>query len=141
MIDVIVKAAENFCIHQIRLPYCVSDDIPKKRTLIAYIDTKQGDMIVHRVYIACDEKMMQMIAEIFLGEDQSDEQTLVDMALETANMIIGSAKVLSPEISGPHFSIATPHYVKTDIFDLECDQTMHIETNGNTMIIGIKEQK
>lgn len=140
MIDVIVKAAENFCTHQIRLPFTVSEDIPETRTLIAYIDTKHNNRSVHRVYIACDEKMTQMIAEIFLGEEESDEQTLVDMALETANMIIGSAKVLSPEIDGPYFSIATPYFEKKDIFDIECDKTMLIETNGNKMIIGIKEQ-
>lgn len=140
MIDVIVKAAENFCIHQIRLPYEISDDTPKTRTVIAYIDTEQSNSDVNRVYIACDEKLMQLITEIFLGEDESDEETIIDMALETANMIIGSAKVLSPEIEGPQFSIATPYFVKTDLFDLECDTTRLIEVGGHQMMIGIKGQ-
>lgn len=140
MIDVIVKAAENFCIHQIRLPYEISDNKHKTRTIIAYIDTQQSNAGVTRVYIACDEKLVQMIAGIFLGENKSDEKTLIDMALETANMIVGSAKVLSPEIEGPLFTIATPYYEKTDIFDFECDKMKLIKIDGHKMMIGIKEQ-
>lgn len=140
MIDVIAKAAENFCIHQIRLPYEISDDLCKTRTVIAYIDTELDDSDKKRIYIAYDEKMVQLIAEIFLGEDQSDNETLIDMALETVNMIVGSAKVLAAKEKGINFKIETPHFEKTDIFDLSCEHTRLIRVAGHEMMIATKEQ-
>lgn len=140
MLNTILKAAENFCIHQIRSEHTVNDDSTDLRTVIAYIDTKSEHSSTHRVYIACDEVLIQQISEIFLGEDESDEETLIDMALETANMIVGSAKVLASEEENVHFNISTPHFVKFDLFDLDCDQRKLIEVNGQSMIIAIKEQ-
>lgn len=139
MLDTIVKAAENFCIHQIRSPHDVAEQISNLRTLIAYIDTTSDTSVQHRVYIACDEPLMQQIAEIFLGEDESDEATLIDMALETTNMIVGSAKVLASEEADLHFNISTPNFVKIDTFDVEYDTHKTILVNDQTMVIAIKE--
>ena len=95
MLSTILKAAENFCIHQIRLPHKVHSDFIKMRTLIAYIDIDLLGGSKHRVYLSADEAFMQRVSRIFLEEDESDEETLIDMALETTNLIVGSAKVLA----------------------------------------------
>ncbi len=140
MLTLMTKAAENFCIHQIRQPHTLSNEKSKKRTLIAYIDIVKDDGSNYRIYTAYETEMMQMIAEIFLFEEESDEQTLQDMALETANMIIGSAKVLAAEERDLHFTISTPHFEEQDGFDLPTDTFKTIIIENKAMMIAIKEQ-
>jgi hypothetical protein len=121
MLSFILKAAENFCIHQIRLPHHVKPLFPKKRTLIAYLDVENSHGDKHRAYIGCDETLLQCITEIFLGEETSDMETLQDMLLETTNMIIGSAKVLCEEASLTPFIISTPHFHANDHFTMDAE--------------------
>ncbi len=140
MFETIVKAAENFMDQQLGIPAALSDEGIDMRTVIAYIDIDSAASQTHRVYVACNDAMIAMIAELFLGEEESDQETLNDMALETTNMIVGSAKVLSEELSGQAFTIQTPHYVKHDSFDIECDQVKKLSSDGCHIVIGIKEQ-
>ena len=139
MLKTIIQASENFCIHQIREPYVISDVINKKRTLIAYIDIEAQDGKKHRVYIASDEDFMQRISKLFLEEDESDEDTLIDMTLETTNMIIGSAKVIAEEADENPYTISTPHFEKIDHFDFAYDEAKIIKIENDEMIIAIKE--
>ncbi len=138
MLPTILQAAENFCIHQIRLPHTIDTSSEKKRTLIAYLDieTQNGDK--HRAYLGCDILLIQHIAEMFLGEDNSDEETLMDMLLETTNMIIGSAKVLAEASNTNPFSISTPHFLKEDYFAMPSDGKHTIQIADGEMIIAIK---
>jgi hypothetical protein len=139
MLPIIVEAATNFCIHQIRLPYDIGASEAKKRTLLAYIDIESPSGDVHRAYIGCDEILIQMIAEIFLGEDESDEQTLIDMLLETTNMIVGSAKVLAGELYATTMTIATPFIVSQEEYGSLClDDIKRIEIDGGEMIIALQ---
>jgi len=139
MLSTIIQASENFCIHQIRTPHVVSDEIPKTRTLIAYIDIDTHDDKKHRVYIASDVNFMQRVSKLFLEEDESDEETLIDMTLETANLIIGSAKVIAEEADINTYTINTPHFEKIDAFDFEYDQAKCIQVEDDVLIIAIKE--
>jgi hypothetical protein len=139
MLSTIQKAAENFCIHQIRVGHKVHGDISKKRTFIAYIDITTQDDKKFRVYIASDEAFMQRVSYLFLEEDESDEETLIDMTLETANLIIGSAKVLSEVDHQNSYTIATPHFVKIGEFDFEVDDIKTIKVENDELIIAIKE--
>ncbi len=137
MIKAIIQAAENFCIHQIRVPYSITDDVDKKRTLIAYIDIEATDGQKHRVYIAGDYGFAQRVSKIFLEEDQSNEETLIDMMLETTNLIVGSAKVIAKE--GSSFMINTPNFEKIDNFNYSYDDVKVIHIDNDKLIIAIKE--
>jgi len=139
MLQTIIEASENFCIHQIREPHEILDGKIKKRTLIAYIDISTHDGLQHRVYIASDENFMQRVSKLFLEEDESDEETLIDMTLETANLIIGSAKVIAEESNDNPYTINTPHFEKIDIFDFEYDQAKVIKVDNDEFMIAIKE--
>ena len=139
MLKTIIQASENFCIHQIRAPHVLSDAITKTRTLIAYIDIDTQSGQKHRVYIASDSKFMQRVSKLFLEEDESDEETLIDMTLETANLIIGSAKVIAEEANENTYTIGTPHFEKFDIFDFEYDQAKLLQIEDDTLIVAIKE--
>ncbi len=138
MLPIILKAAENFCMHQIGLPHTTVDSNEKKRTLIAYLDIKTKDGEKHRAYLGCDKLLIQHIAEIYLGEESSDEETLMDMLLETTNMIIGSAKVISEASDIDAFTISTPHFLKEDSFSMPYDAIHTIKIANGEMMIAIK---
>ena len=139
MINTILEASTNFCTHQIRSEYEVNDGITNTRTLIAYIDIDTQAGTTHRVYVASDKNFMQRISKLFLEEDESDEETLMDMTLETTNLIVGSAKVISEETNVNPYTINTPHFLKVGLFDLEYDQAKIITIGNDEMIIAIKE--
>lgn len=139
MLTTIEKAIENFCIHQIKEEYTINDGITQKKALIAYIDIDAEDDSKYRVYIASDEAFMQRVSFLFLEEDKSDEETLKDMALETANLIIGSAKVIAEEASSSPYMIGTPNFEKLGKFDFDFDDAKTIVVNGDEITIAIKE--
>ena len=80
------------------------------RTVIASIDVKMDDGDMKTVYLGFNEGLIKEIVSVYLGEDQIDEQTMEDMALESTNMIVGSAKVLAEEADKDHFMITTPKF-------------------------------
>ena len=142
MLTTIIEASKNFCIHQIRIPHEVHDNILKDRTLIAYIDIEMlSDLKKHRVYLGATQGFTQRISTLFLEEDDCDEETLIDVILETANLIVGSAKVIAEEEDKNPFIIKTPHFEKIDIFDFDYDQFKVIKVEDDEMIIAIKELK
>lgn len=138
MFNTIIKAAENFCIHQIRDEYSINDDFEKSRTLIAYIDIETNSGEKHRVYLSADKAFVQKVSSVFLEEDESDDETLQDMLLETTNLIIGSAKVLAEESEEP-YCIHTPFFEKDGSFDYEYDHLKTFQINDSKLSIAIKE--
>ena len=138
MLSTIIEASQNFCIHQIREECTIEDGLTQTRTLIAYIDIDTQDVKKYRVYIASEQAFMQKVSQLFLEEIESDEETLVDMTLETANLIIGSAKVLAESSSNP-YTMKTPHFEKFDTFDFEYDEVKSVKLKDTQMIIAIKE--
>lgn len=138
MLPIITEAAENFCLHQIRLPYHLIPSPGSMRTLLAYIDIEAEDGTAHRAFIGCDLPMIQMITEVFLGEDESDEQTLIDMLLETTNMIVGSAKVLAAEAYDTSIKIATPFFFPEGKIDTDAENIRYIGIENGAMMIAIQ---
>ncbi|MDD3595426.1 chemotaxis protein CheX [Sulfuricurvum sp.] len=138
MLPIILQAAENFCIHQLRLSCQPITDSPQKRTLLAYIDVEAGDGTSHRVFVGCDFVLMQMITEMFLGEDESDEQTLIDMLLETTNMIVGSAKVLAEESYEQSMTIATPFFVSEEVSQNRLGEMQRLGIENGEMMIALQ---
>lgn len=139
MIHYIERAAENFSLHQLESSFEKIETTPQVRTFIAYIDVIDTEKSTHRVYLACEEALMQQVAELFLGEVVSDEATLIDFSLELANMVIGSAKVLAEEENRHPFTIGTPIFEKFDHFDFPIDSQSALSINKHTAIIAIKE--
>ncbi len=138
MLETIKQAAENFCTHQIQEPCTTQDGTTQKRTLIAYIDINTTDKTKYRVYLSADKEFMQKVAKLFLEEDESDDETLQDMTLETANLIIGSAKVLAEENDNA-FTIETPKFVKDGSLDFPVDQAQTFKVGDAELTLAIKE--
>ncbi|MDQ1341351.1 MAG: hypothetical protein QG567_2509 [Campylobacterota bacterium] len=140
MLNILMEASQNFCIHQIRVPYEIVDNMTKMRTVIAYIDieTLNGKK-KHRVYIGATPSFAQRISTLLLEENESDEDTLIDMILETTNLIVGSAKVLAENIDEYSYTMSTPYFEKIDSFDFAYDQAKVLRVENDEMIIAIKE--
>ncbi len=139
MIHYIETEAQNFSSHQLQSSFEKIDHLPKVRTFIAYIDVNVVSGGLKRVYFSCDKELIQQIAELFLGEEITDDPTLIDFALETANIDIGSAKVIAEEENIEPFSIGTPVFEKFDYFDFPNDDQSVLSINTHTAIIAIKE--
>lgn len=139
MLNIIIEASKNFCIHQIRAPHEIVDNITKMRTVIAYIDIETLSGKKHRVCIGASPSFAQRISTLLLEEDESDEDTLIDMTLETTNLIVGSAKVLAENLSEYSYTMSTPHFEKIDDFDFEYDHAKVLKIEDDEMIIAIKE--
>jgi len=139
MLETIKQAAENFCTHQIQETCKVDDGTTRKETLIAYIDVTTNGANSYRVYMASDKAFMQKVAKLFLEEDESDNETLKDMTLETANLIIGSAKVLAEDDTENAFTIATPKFEKFGLFDFPVDKAKTLKVGDAELTLAIKE--
>ena len=139
MLETIKQAAENFCIHQIQEPCTTQDGITQKRTLVAYIDIETLDKTKYRVYLASDKEFVQKVAKLFLEEDESDDETLQDMTLEMANLIIGSAKVLAEDNQSLAFTIETPKFEKNGAFDFPVDKAQTCKIGDAELTLAIKE--
>lgn len=139
MLNTIIEASKNFCVHQIRLPYELHDNVTQMRTVIAYIDIQSINGTRHRVYIGATPNFAQRISTLLLEEHDSDEETLIDMTLETANLIIGSAKVLASESDSESYNMSTPYFEKIDVFDFIYDRAKVLRVEDDEMIIAIKE--
>jgi len=139
MLDTIEKATENFCVHQMGTSITNKNDIDDMQIFITYIDVKRDNSQNYRIYIMPNRNFIQNVAEIFLDEAISDEKTLKDMALETANLIVGSAKVLA-QSNENNFVIETPHFENIGIFHYIYDnkKTLSIDSTKN-ITLAIKE--
>ena len=139
MISLIIEAAENFLHNQIELKTDKTDKLTKVRTVIASIDVKMDDGELKTVYLGFNEGLIKEIVSVYLCEDDADEQTMQDMALESTNMIVGSAKVLAEAAEKEHFMITTPKFKAIEEFgNCQCSDFSILQTDKEALVIGIK---
>ena len=142
MISLIIEAAENFLHNQIELKTEKSsniDSLPEMRTVIASINVKMDDGEIRTVYLGFHEQLIKEIVSVYLMEDDADDATMQDMALESTNMIVGSAKVLAEAAEKEHFMITTPEFIAIEEFNnCSCTEISVLNTAKDSLVIGIK---
>jgi len=139
MVSIIIQAAENFLRDQIQLVPEGADTLSQLRTVIASIDVKMDDGEIKTVYLGFNELLLKEIVSVYLFEDEADEQTMIDMALESTNMIVGSAKVLAEQAEKEHFMITTPEFKAIEEFqNCQCSEFSVLNTSKEGLVIGIK---
>ena len=138
MFQIIIKALENFCIHQIREPYTLSQNSSSNAMYITYIDIQTPQEDLFRVYLALEPEITQTVSTLFLEEDESDEETLIDMVLEMTNLVVGSAKVIAEDSDENHFTIKTPHFVEKNVFNIEYDSIQSLQIGQSSITVAIK---
>ena len=138
MLQTIMEAAENFCKEQLgsnEIEVSKETDF-KSGALVAYIDIETKRDEKYRAYLAAERGFVQFVAKIFLEEEESDEETIMDMAMECTNLIVGSAKVIASE-KGLDFTISTPHLEQVDAFEHTFDEAGLLECNGRALFIAL----
>jgi len=139
MVSIIIQAAENFLRDQIQLVPEETDALSQLRTVIAFIDIKMDNAEIKTVYLGFNETLLKEIVSVYLFEDEADEQTMIDMALESTNMIVGSAKVLAEQAEKEHFMITTPEFKAIEEFqNCQCSEFSVLNTAKEGLVIGIK---
>lgn len=142
MLQTIIEAATNFCHEQLGVEKIELHETKhlESGALVAYIDIEVQQNDIYRVYLAAEKDFVQFVAQIFLEEDESDEETIMDMAMECTNLIVGSAKVIASK-KGVDFNISTPHLEKVEAFTHNFDEAALLECNGKTLFIALEERK
>ena len=139
MLESIIEATKNFCIHQLQLEPSLEEclEIPKEViTTSIEVDTQTDETLT--IYLFAQKDFIQSIANALLFEEESDEETLVDMALESTNLIVGNAKVVASQ-NGLHFTIKTPK-LSTDIPSIEqLTSLQKIRCNTTSLIVALKK--
>lgn len=139
MVSLIIQAAENFLRDQIQLAPEETDILSQMRTVIASIDIRMDNGKVDTVYVGFNEALLKEIVSVYLFEEDADEQTMIDMALESTNMIVGSAKVLAEQAEKEHFMITTPEFKAIEEFhNCQCSEFSVLNTPKDGLVIGIK---
>jgi DNA-binding protein YbaB len=138
MLETIIQAAKNFCQHQIDEPCKEREGATTQKVFISYIDIQKSDSSRYRIYLAAEKALVQKVAQLFLEEDESDDETLQDMTLETTNLIVGSAKVLAEE-SDDAFTIETPKFEKYATIDFNYDEAVTLEIESADLTLASKE--
>ncbi len=80
------------------------------------------------VYLIIRPLLLQALAERLLGEMQPDEKTLIDIASELSNLVVGVAKVIGSEES-KEFDISTPQFLKIGHFEPKNEAAIHFKTS------------
>ncbi|SQH71247.1 Uncharacterised protein [Helicobacter mustelae] len=62
-----------------------------------------------RVFIVANEEFLKLLSEKMILDDHPDEEVLIDMSKEFANLVVGHSKVLAEE-NGESFHISTPTF-------------------------------
>ena len=139
MLESILKAIENFCTHQLRSSSKILDTkIPHDNLTATFIDVDKEDE-KYRISFLMDNNFLQAVAKVFFDEDESDEETLKDVALECTNLIVGSAKVIALKEQNS-FEIATPFIKKYEDIK-EFDIIKVISCNDNEIYISVEKLK
>ncbi len=137
MLESIIEATLSFCQEQLGLEAKVTQaNPPKDGSLLASIDVTTKNDEKYRIYLIAQREFVQKVAEIFLGEENSNEETIIDMAMECTNLIVGSAKVIASQ-KGIDFTIATPKIGQFDDITKEFDLTQKIECSNTSLYIAL----
>ena len=83
------------------------------------------------------EDMFEVEYEMSIQPDWAKNH-IIQNWLETANMIVGSAKVIAENSKTP-YTINTPHFEKIGDFDFEYDDIKVIQVEDDKLTIAIKE--
>jgi len=139
MISIIIEAAENFLHNQIDLKTKRINTLTQLRTVIASIEVKMDDGETKTIYLGFNESLIKEIVSVYLMEDDADDEMMKDMALESTNMIVGSAKVLAEEAEKEHFMITTPKFKAIEEFGAcNCSEYSILQTSKEALVIGIQ---
>lgn len=129
----IEKAAKQFIEHQIKVECTQPDSFSSTNNISTYIETV-SDSLTSKVSITYNKELLQQIATIYIMEEKCNDATLSEMALETTNMIVGSAKTLASE-DECHFNIKIPFLQES----APLQDRLTLAANGHELFIHLED--
>jgi len=142
MLEIIVEAAKIFCKDQLGIENVERKEFHslKSGALVAYIDITMQDDERFRVYLAAEKEFVQFVASLFLEEENSDDETILDMAKECTNLIVGSAKVIGSK-KDLEFTISTPKIKKVEQFTHTYEEGALLTCHQSHLFIALESIK
>ncbi len=130
MFNILQEALDSFFKETLGLDIDICQKNEHKWEFVSKIDIIADK--IHSVYFMFEFNSLSLISSILLGEDEIDISALNDLSCEIANLVIGSAKVISSE-KDIHFNISTPILLNScDIAILESQK--YSVDNGSFML-------
>ncbi len=95
-------------------------------------------------FICMDEALLKRLAMHLLYEENPDQEMLIDLLNESANLIVGNAKVLWEEAhTSQKLRLTTPQYQGffEKNFSKRFDEKLFFKADNNTIMIGVENVK
>ena len=107
---ILIRAIRNMFVGQIDLkPQPFKTELLDGKYYVSSIDLKsEKDKENHHFTLVMSEPLLKEVCSVLLFEDDPDEGTIKDMAMEVANQIIGNAKVLVESVKQEELLLSIP---------------------------------
>lgn len=107
---ILIRAIRNMFVGQIDLkPQPFKTELLGGKYYVSSIELKsEKDKENHRFTLVMSEPLLKEVCSVLLFEDDPDENTIKDMAMEVANQIIGNAKVLVESVKQEELLLSIP---------------------------------
>lgn len=91
-------------------------------------------------YLCMGEPILKKLASQLLFEEEPSQDTIIDLVNESANLIVGNAKVLWEEAEGAELTLTTPEYQGffEKSFSKEFDKKIFFQADNQPIMIGIE---
>jgi len=140
-IGYIEKAVENFFLSTLEIE-CQNpsqegvEDIYTTKIQITNFDKE------YRFFLCMGEPILKKLSSQLLFDENPSQDVIIDLVNESANLIVGNAKVLWEEAEGAELKLTTPEYQGffEKSFSKEFDKKMFFEAADEPIMIGINMQ-
>ena len=107
---ILIRAIRNMFVGQIDLkPQPFKTELLDGKYYVSSIELKsEKDNEIHHFTLVMSEPLLKEVCSVLLFEDDPDEGTIKDMAMEVANQIIGNAKVLVESVKQEELLLSIP---------------------------------
>jgi len=132
-------AVENFFLHTLEIACQALSQEAVENIYTTQIKITNLDR-EYDFFLCMREPLLQILSQKLLLEDNPCQDTLIDLLNESANLIVGNAKVLWEEAEGAELSLATPEYQGyfEKSFSKEFDKKMFFKAGDEPIMIGIE---
>ncbi len=109
MREIIQKAAENFFVSTLGFTCSVQSESVVSGVYVSKISLINNG-IKYLFYLCMDEALLLEVSKVMFMDETPSQDTLIDLANESANLIVGNAKILLSSGDLETIALGTPEY-------------------------------
>ncbi len=138
-IEFIEKAVENFVLHTLELDSKRVDQARIEEVYVTEIEIRDCEQ-AYAFSLCMGEAMLDILAQKLLMEEAPDEEMRIDLLNESANLIVGNAKVIWEETASATLELSTPKYQGYFEKNLskDFDKNLFFQAGDTTIMIGMQ---